>query len=94
MAALKSFQEILYLPKNAEINDPVQSEDAEALWVIAWRVWLSIGLESTSPPKENEIEPYTPSQAFLTALIQIFPAVFQHIRNKWVQKWKFSIVIQ
>lgn len=83
MAALKSFQEILYLPKSAESNDPVQSDESEALWIVAWRVWLSIGLESTTPPGDNEVDPYIPSQAFLTALIQIFPAVFQHIRNRF-----------
>lgn len=27
---------------------------------------------------------YIPSQAFLTALIQIFPAIFQHIQVRWV----------
>lgn len=72
----------MYLPKNADNNDPVHSEDSEALWLVAWRVWLSIGTESTSPPQENEVELYVPSQAFLTALVQIFPAVFQHIKNK------------
>ncbi|XP_014237162.1 protein MON2 homolog isoform X1 [Trichogramma pretiosum] len=86
LAALKSFQEILYVPKsNADINntDPTQSEDSEALWTIAWRIWLSIGLDSTKPPQENEVEPYIPSQAFLTALVQIFPTVFQHFKNKF-----------
>lgn len=83
LAALKSFQEILYLPKNADNVDPVHSEDSEVLWLVAWRVWLSIGTESTSPPQENEVELYVPSQAFLTALVQIFPAVFQHIKNKY-----------
>lgn len=82
LAALKSFQEILYLPKNIENNDPSQLEDSEALWMVAWRIWLSIGLESTTPPKETDAEPYIPSQAFLTALVQIFPAVFQHVKNK------------
>jgi hypothetical protein len=82
LAALKSFQEILYLPKNIDNNDPVQSEDSEALWIVAWRIWLSIGLDSTKPPQDTEIEPYIPSQAFLTALVQIFPAVFQHVKNK------------
>ncbi|XP_023247552.1 protein MON2 homolog [Copidosoma floridanum] len=83
LAALKSFQEILYLPKSTEITDPTQFEDSEALWIVAWRIWLSIGLESTAPPQETEIEPYIPSQAFLTALVQIFPAVYQHVKNKF-----------
>lgn len=81
MAALKSFQEILYLPKTVDTND-VQSEESEALWIVAWKIWISIGLESTNPPLETEIDPYIPSQAFLTALVQIFPAVFQHVKNK------------
>lgn len=78
---MKSFQEILYLPKNLE-NDPAQAEDSGPLWIVAWRIWLSIGLESTTPPRDGEIEPYVPSQSFLTALVQIFPAVFQHVKNK------------
>ncbi|XP_015608910.1 protein MON2 homolog isoform X3 [Cephus cinctus] len=83
LAALKSFQEILYLQKGGDNGDVAQSADSEALWVVAWRVWLSIGMESTTPPQESETEPYVPSQAFLTALVHIFPAVFQHIRNKF-----------
>ncbi|XP_058791911.1 protein MON2 homolog isoform X3 [Phymastichus coffea] len=83
LAALKSFQEILYLPKTTDNNDPAQSEDSESLWIVAWRIWLSIGLDSTTPPQEGEIEPYIPSQAFLTALVQIFPAVYQHVKNKF-----------
>ena len=82
MAALKSFQEMLYLPKSTDMNDPAQSEDSEALWIVAWRIWLSIGLDSTTPPQENDIDLYIPSQAFLTALVQIFPAVYQHVKNK------------
>nr|XP_034192055.1 protein MON2 homolog isoform X1 [Osmia lignaria] len=83
LAALKSFQEILYLQKGSDNNEVVQSNDSEALWIVAWRVWLNIGMESTTPPQEGETEPYVPSQAFLTALVHIFPAVFQHIRNKF-----------
>ena len=52
-------------------------------------MWLNIGTESTKPPiaegiieKQDEI--YIPSQGFLTALVQIFPALFQHIRLRWV----------
>ncbi|XP_076680403.1 mon2 homolog, regulator of endosome-to-Golgi trafficking isoform X1 [Andrena cerasifolii] len=83
LAALKSFQEILYLQKGSDNNEVIQSNDSEALWFVAWRVWLNIGMESTTPPQEGETEPYIPSQAFLTALVHIFPAVFQHIRNKF-----------
>ncbi|KAK2589193.1 hypothetical protein KPH14_002005 [Odynerus spinipes] len=83
LAALKSFQEILYLQKGCDNNEITHSADSEALWTVAWRVWLNIGTESTTPPQENETEPYVPSQAFLTALVHIFPAVFQHIRKKF-----------
>ncbi|XP_046826902.1 protein MON2 homolog isoform X3 [Vespa crabro] len=83
LAALKSFQEILYLQKGCDNNEITHSADSEALWIVAWRVWLNIGTESTTPPQENETEPYVPSQAFLTALVHIFPAVFQHIRKKF-----------
>lgn len=82
MAALKSFQEILYLQKGGDSEEADRSNDSEALWLVAWRIWLSIGMESTTPPREGDTEPYVPSQAFLTALVHIFPAVFQHIRNK------------
>lgn len=63
-----------------------------AVWAVAWRVWLGIGSESTaawasaaSPAAEAGATEaadasYVPSQAFLTALIQIFPAVFAHVR--------------
>ena len=82
LAALKSFQEILYLQKNGDNSDEVPTGDPEALWIIAWRVWLNIGMESSMPPQDDDTEPYVPSQAFLTALVHIFPAVFHHIRNK------------
>lgn len=55
----------------------------------AWRVWLKIGSESTKL-SFNEIEKpsedlYIPSQAFLTALVQIFPALFTHIHPKFTE---------
>lgn len=95
LAALKSFQEILYnkpedtdasldlnvtiVPTKPEVVDNID------IWNVAWRVWLTIGTESTRPPdnlpdKSDDI--YIPSQAFLTALVQIFPALFQHIHIK------------
>lgn len=55
---------------------------------IAWKVWLNIGTESTKPPTaglsgdKNDVDIFIPSQAYLTALIQIFPALFQHIKHK------------
>ncbi|XP_011631155.1 LOW QUALITY PROTEIN: protein MON2 homolog [Pogonomyrmex barbatus] len=83
LAALKSFQEILFQPKGSDGTEVIQSNDSEGLWTVTWRVWLNIGMESTAPPQEGDTEPYVPSQAFLTALMHIFPGVFQHIRNKF-----------
>ncbi|KAK7789330.1 hypothetical protein R5R35_012807 [Gryllus longicercus] len=93
LAALKAFQEILYLNKGSDGNltqsgvsgISVASSEEPNIWGVAWRVWLSIGAESTTPPGDMDIreELYIPSQPFLTALIQIFPAVFQHIRTKF-----------
>lgn len=95
LAALKSFQEILYnkpedtdgsLDLNVTIVPPKpEVVDNIDIWNVAWRVWLTIGTESTRPPdnlpdKSDDI--YIPSQAFLTALVQIFPALFQHIHIK------------
>lgn len=43
---------------------------------IAWKVWLTIGSESTKPPTagltgdKNDMDIFIPSQAYLTALIQ------------------------
>ncbi|XP_066996963.1 protein MON2 homolog isoform X2 [Anabrus simplex] len=93
LAALKAFQEILYLNKGSDGNlnlsgvtaVPIPVSDESNIWGVAWRVWLSIGAESTTPPSDLDVreELYIPSQPFLTALIQIFPAVFQHIRKRF-----------
>lgn len=95
LAALKSFQEILYnkpddVEGSLDLNVSIVPAKAESvdnidIWNVAWRVWLTIGTESTRPPdnlpdKSDDI--YIPSQAFLTALVQIFPALFQHIHIK------------
>jgi hypothetical protein len=91
LAALKAFQEILYLNKESEgtvaSSGIISSSEETGVWGVAWRVWLSIGADSTTPPSEIvdvRDELYIPSQPFLTALIQIFPAVFQHIRTRYV----------
>lgn len=91
---MKAFQEILYLNKESEgtgASPPViPSSEETGVWGVAWRVWLSIGAESTTPPEETldaGEELYIPSQAFLTALVQIFPAVFQHIRARYDQQF-------
>lgn len=84
LAALKAFQDILYWNKETE-GKVVQSGEESDIWGVAWRVWVSIGAESTTPPTDLDRDDlYIPSQPFLTALIQIFPAVFQHIKSRFV----------
>ncbi|XP_015249416.1 PREDICTED: protein MON2 homolog isoform X3 [Cyprinodon variegatus] len=52
-----------------------------ALWWSAWNTWYRTGTESTRPPSgPAEKLAFIPSQPFLTALIQIFPALYQHIK--------------
>lgn len=84
-AALKSFQEILYLNKSQSSDNKVATNEEVDIWAIAWKVWLKIGTEITLPVAGNEIteDVYLPTQSFLTALIQIFPNVFQHIKLKF-----------
>ncbi|XP_012587885.1 PREDICTED: protein MON2 homolog isoform X5 [Condylura cristata] len=50
------------------------------LWWAAWRAWRGVGSESTRPPAAFDELTFVPSQPFLTALIQIFPALYQHIK--------------
>lgn len=85
LAALKSFQEILYSPG---VNKGGVDEDDSAIWAAVWQVWLKIGMEITYTPNESESSDdfYLPSQAFLTALVQIFPAIFQHVRDTFTLK--------
>ena len=62
--------------------------DDMALWANAWRVWLSIETTATIPPdmtnNTNIKDVYIPSQAFLSALIQIFPPLYAHIKARFV----------
>lgn len=51
------------------------------LWWAAWNSWYRIGSESTRPPVTCDKLTFIPSQPFLTALIQIFPALYQHIKT-------------
>ncbi|XP_026271999.2 protein MON2 homolog [Frankliniella occidentalis] len=92
LAALKAFQEVLYVNKQgskaedaggAPSTNGISPSDEANVWGVAWRVWLGIGTESTAPaaPCGAPDDAYVPSQAFLTALIQIFPAVFAHVRS-------------
>ncbi|XP_022378702.1 protein MON2 homolog isoform X3 [Enhydra lutris kenyoni] len=62
---------------------PVVTDELEDLnlWWAAWNTWYRIGLESTKPPVTFDKLTFIPSQPFLTALIQIFPALYQHIKT-------------
>ncbi|XP_015915930.1 protein MON2 homolog isoform X2 [Parasteatoda tepidariorum] len=88
-------------------NDEESSLQTEvALWSAAWKVWYNIGIESTKPPPDRLIDNahakndysmlYVPAQQFLTALIQIFPSLFQHIKERFVASdfQKLATVLQ
>uniref|UniRef100_A0A8C5RBZ0 Protein MON2 homolog n=1 Tax=Laticauda laticaudata TaxID=8630 RepID=A0A8C5RBZ0_LATLA len=60
------------------ITDEIEDLD---LWWAAWNSWFRIGSESTQPPLSFDKMTFIPSQPFLTALIQIFPALYQHIKT-------------
>ncbi|XP_066938872.1 protein MON2 homolog isoform X2 [Macrobrachium rosenbergii] len=63
------------------------AEDSIANWNTAWKVWHTIGTEVTKPPPDEVTrgsDAYIPSQPFLTALVHIFPHLFQHIKPRFV----------
>ncbi|KAM4747143.1 protein MON2 homolog isoform 2-T2 [Rhinophrynus dorsalis] len=64
-------------------EQPIAMDEIEdsALWWAAWNTWYRIGTESTKPPTTCDKLTFIPSQPFLTALIQIFPALYQHIKT-------------
>ncbi|KAM4676141.1 LOW QUALITY PROTEIN: protein MON2 homolog [Discoglossus pictus] len=64
-------------------EQPIAIDEIEdsALWWAAWNTWYRIGSESTKPPTTCDKLTFIPSQPFLTALIQIFPALYQHIKT-------------
>uniref|UniRef100_A0A672HZH3 Protein MON2 homolog n=1 Tax=Salarias fasciatus TaxID=181472 RepID=A0A672HZH3_SALFA len=69
----------------AEMQAPPPGEESaledSALWWSAWNTWYRTGTDSTRPPSgPAEKFSFIPSQPFLTALIQIFPALYQHIK--------------
>jgi len=70
-------------PKSqSEADDSSGNEYDIALWSAAWKVWLNIGSHSTKPP-EDSMSLYVPSQPFLTALIQTFPPLLEHIKVRF-----------
>uniref|UniRef100_A0ABK9MVT4 Protein MON2 homolog n=1 Tax=Glossina morsitans morsitans TaxID=37546 RepID=A0ABK9MVT4_GLOMM len=94
LAALKSLQEIMYHNSESNCLSKVETNSAsratskdDEIWNIAWKIWLNIGMESTKMSTKmqdtQQDEFYIPSQAYLTALIQIFPAIFQHIQKRF-----------
>ncbi|KAK9890442.1 hypothetical protein WA026_010528 [Henosepilachna vigintioctopunctata] len=83
IAALKSFQEILFQNKGQHGD---KASDDKEIWQVAWKIWMKIGIEVThnyTAEYESGEDIYIPSQAFLTALVQIFPNIFLHIRNNF-----------
>uniref|UniRef100_T1D1X0 Protein MON2 homolog n=1 Tax=Cupiennius salei TaxID=6928 RepID=T1D1X0_CUPSA len=74
-----------------EVSEYLENE--VSLWSAAWKTWHNIGCESTKPPADRIVDNihskpdysmlHVPSQQFLTALIQIFPSVFQHVKERF-----------
>ncbi|XP_044797511.1 protein MON2 homolog isoform X3 [Bubalus kerabau] len=71
------------LGRYSSSEPPVVTDELEDLnlWWAAWNTWYRIGSESTKPPITLDKLTFIPSQPFLTALIQIFPALYQHIKT-------------
>lgn len=72
----------------AELQAPPPGEESAledaALWWSAWNTWYRTGTESTRPPSGGsgtDRPSFVPSQPFLTALVQIVPALYQHIKT-------------
>ncbi|XP_041965197.1 protein MON2 homolog isoform X2 [Alosa sapidissima] len=61
---------------------PGEELDDSALWWSAWNTWYRTGTECTRPPPPGADKPsFIPSQPFLTALVQIFPALYAHVKG-------------
>lgn len=89
----------LQAPSEEKINHEGEIPELDndmTLWSNAWRVWLSIGTAATTPPDSSDSSLYIPSQPFLTALIQSFPALYMHIKSRFVagDLLKLSSVLQ
>ena len=80
-AQIKKSKSPTPVPTSELVVDKDSGLDAAPLWANAWRVWLSIGTAVTTPP-ETSHAPYVPAQPFLTALIQIFPALYAQMRTR------------
>ncbi|CAG0915150.1 unnamed protein product [Notodromas monacha] len=98
LSALKAFHEIVMIKSMAgkdekkEDNPAVAKFDADYIvspegrvaWKEAWDVWCRIGLLATGPICPQK--PYQPTQSFLTALMLIFKALFQLVREDFSEK--------
>ena len=82
--------------EQAQLQEKATKIDDVVLWSNAWRVWLCIGTKVTVPPDTKSSDTYVPSQPFLTALIQIFPPLFEHIKQRFVASdlQKLNTVLQ
>ncbi|XP_056273167.1 protein MON2 homolog isoform X2 [Pseudoliparis swirei] len=85
LARSDSLVERLTRYNGAELQAPPPTEESAledaALWWSAWNTWYRTGTDSTRAPSgPTERFSFIPSQPFLTALVQIFPALYQHIK--------------
>ncbi|XP_077567173.1 protein MON2 homolog isoform X1 [Stigmatopora nigra] len=84
-----SLVERLTCYNGAELLAPPPGEESAledlALWWSAWNTWYRTGTDSTRAPPGGQKEKlsFIPSQPFLTALVQIFPALYQHIKGNF-----------
>ncbi|XP_065559152.1 protein MON2 homolog isoform X2 [Artemia franciscana] len=74
LSALKSLQELLLINTKT-------GEKGDNQWLQAWRITINIGLSATTPSDNKEL--FVPSQQFLTSLVLVYPALFQHIKHRF-----------
>ncbi|XP_035282271.1 protein MON2 homolog isoform X3 [Anguilla anguilla] len=75
---------------------PVDEAEDSALWWSAWNTWYRTGMECTRPPSAADKLAFIPSQPFLTALVQIFPALYQHVKANFSMEdlGKLGVILQ
>ncbi|KAJ8401396.1 hypothetical protein AAFF_G00386270 [Aldrovandia affinis] len=74
----------------------VDELEDSALWWSAWNTWYRTGTDSTRAPGTGDKPAFIPSQPFLTALVQIFPALYQHIKPNFSmdELGKLGVILQ
>jgi len=83
LASLKAFQDILSTnTKGGTSCDSNGLSHDDFTWNVAWKAWLTIGTQATTPQREDGTT-FIPSQPFLTALVLIFPGLFQNIKSRF-----------